>query len=57
MVVMNANDRELDWKLPTTLEDNWSVVVDTSGVLEDGYEVDGALSLPARSTVVLTSAD
>jgi glycogen operon protein len=57
MVVMNANDRELDWKLPTTLEHNWSVVVDTSGVLEDGYEVDGALSLPARSTVVLTSAD
>jgi glycogen operon protein len=56
MVVMNANDRELDWKLPTNLEHNWSVVVDTSGVLEDGYEVDGALRLPARSTVVLTSA-
>ncbi|MEX2133444.1 MAG: glycogen debranching enzyme, partial [Acidimicrobiia bacterium] len=56
MVVMNANDEDLDWKLPTTLEHDWTAVVDTSGVLEDGSQVDGALMLAARSTVVLTSA-
>ncbi|MEX1093514.1 MAG: glycogen debranching protein GlgX [Acidimicrobiia bacterium] len=56
MVVMNANDEDLDWKLPTTLEHDWTAVVDTSGVLEDGSQVDGALMLAPRSTVVLTSA-
>ncbi len=57
MVVMNANDRDLDWKLPTILEHDWSVVVDTSGVLEQGSPVNGALMVPERSTVVLTSAE
>jgi len=56
MVILNANDKELDWKLPTTLDHEWSVVVDTSAVLDDGRQVDGALMLPPRSTVVLTSA-
>ncbi len=57
MVVMNANDKELDWKLPPSLEHSWAVVVDTSGGLEVGNRVDGALMMPARSTVVLTSAE
>ncbi|MGF1617801.1 MAG: glycogen debranching protein GlgX [Acidimicrobiia bacterium] len=56
MVIMSANDKELDWKLPMTLEHDWSVVVDTSGDREAGTQVDGALVLPTRSTVVLTSA-
>jgi isoamylase len=56
MVVMNANDRELDWKLPATLDHDWSVVIDTSGLLEGSSAVNGALLLAPRSTVVLTSA-
>ncbi|MEX1037355.1 MAG: glycogen debranching protein GlgX [Acidimicrobiia bacterium] len=56
MVVMNANAGELDWKLPTSLDHTWSVVVDTTGVLGEGSPVSGALMLPPRSTVVLTSA-
>jgi isoamylase len=57
MVVMNANDKDLDWKLPPQLEHRWSVVVDTTGVLEEKSPVDGVLMLAPRSTVVLTSAE
>jgi hypothetical protein len=54
---MNANAEKIDWKLPSDLDYQWSVVVDTSGDLAEGSAVDDASLLVAeRSMVVLTGA-
>ena len=58
LVIMNANAEKVEWKLPSALELEWSVVVDTSGDLAEGIPLEnGSLLVAERSTVVLTSAD
>ena len=58
LVIMNANAEKVQWKLPSALELEWSVVVDTSGDLAEGIPLEnGSLLVAERSTVVLTSAD
>jgi hypothetical protein len=55
---MNANAEKVVWKLPSAVELEWSVVVDTSGDLAKGTPLeDGSLLIAERSTVVLTSAN
>jgi hypothetical protein len=55
---MNANAEKIDWKLPSVLDLEWSVVVDTSGDLAEGIPLEnGSLLVAERSTVVLTSAN
>jgi hypothetical protein len=55
---MNANAEKIDWKLPSTLDFEWSVVVDTSGDLTEGIPLgDRSLLVAERSTVVLTTPD
>ncbi|HUF95911.1 MAG TPA: glycogen debranching protein GlgX, partial [Acidimicrobiia bacterium] len=57
LVIMNANAEKIDWKLPSDLDYQWSVVVDTSGDLAEGSAVDdGSLLVAERSTLVLTGA-
>ena len=54
MMLMNANDEGVDWKLPTGLADEWEVVVDTAGDTRPGTTISsGSLLLPTRSTFVL----
>jgi glycogen operon protein len=58
LVIMNANAEKVVWKLPSAVELEWSVVVDTSGDLAEGTPLeDGSLLVAERSTVVLTSAN
>jgi glycogen operon protein len=58
LVIMNANAEKIDWKLPSTLDFEWSVVVDTSGDLTEGIPLgDRSLLVAERSTVVLTTPD
>jgi isoamylase len=58
LVIMNANAEKIDWKLPSILDLEWSVVVDTSGDLAEGIPLEnGSLLVAERSTVVLTSAN
>ena len=57
LVIMNANAEKIDWKLPSDLDYQWSVVVDTSRDLAEGSAVDdGSLLVAERSMVVLTGA-
>jgi isoamylase len=59
LVVLNAHDEPIDWKLPSHGVDRWRVVIDTAATLPVDTVVDAekALSVAGFSTVVLSAAE
>ena len=58
LVVLNANDEPIDWKMPEGLVDGWETIIDTGidGFLDDPTPVGGSFTVEPRSVQVLRSS-
>jgi isoamylase len=58
LLVLNADVESIDWTMPARSDDEWEIVLDTTGERDRGTPVDHAkpLSVGARSMVVLTAS-